>query len=47
MSVIFETSLGVVTIDLHCDEVPVATKNFLKLCKVRVAFPLPALPLLS
>ena len=30
-----ETSLGVVTIDLFCDECPTTCKNFLKLCKTK------------
>lgn len=36
MSVLIETSVGVVAIDLFCDDAPVAAKNFLKLCKIKV-----------
>lgn len=32
---ILETSLGTLTIDLYVDEAPNASKNFLKLCKVK------------
>lgn len=35
MSVIFETSLGDLTIDLFCAEAPKSTLNFLKLCKIK------------
>ena len=35
MSVLVETSLGNVTIDLHCAEAPTACTNFLKLCKAK------------
>ena len=35
MSVLVETSLGNLTIDLHTDACPLATKNFLKLCKTK------------
>lgn len=35
MSVIFETSLGDLTIDLFCAEAPKTTENFLKLCKIK------------
>ena len=35
MSVIFETSLGDLTIDLFCSEAPRTTENFLKLCKIK------------
>lgn len=34
MSVLLETSLGSLVVDLYCDECPLAAKNFLKLCKV-------------
>lgn len=34
MSVLVETNIGSMTIDLFTDECPNATKNFLKLCKV-------------
>ena len=33
MSVLVETSLGDITIDLFTDKCPTATYNFLKLCK--------------
>lgn len=35
MSVLLETSLGNLVIDLFVDQVPRNTKNFLKLCKVK------------
>ena len=35
MSVMLETSLGMLTIDLHVKACPNACKNFLKLCKVK------------
>jgi cyclophilin family peptidyl-prolyl cis-trans isomerase len=35
MSVILETSVGDITIDLHLDECPKTCLNFLKLCKVK------------
>ena len=35
MSVLLETSLGDVVIDLYCEEAPKACENFLKLCKVK------------
>ncbi|CAM9710360.1 unnamed protein product, partial [Discosporangium mesarthrocarpum] len=35
MSVMVETSLGEIVVDLFCDEAPLATKNFLKLCKMK------------
>jgi peptidyl-prolyl cis-trans isomerase-like 4 len=35
MSVIVETSLGELVVDLYCDDCPLATKNFLKLCKLK------------
>lgn len=35
MSVILETSLGTITIDLFVDDCPTACKNFLKLCKTK------------
>ena len=35
MSVLLETSLGDLVIDLHTDIAPVACENFLKLCKVK------------
>ena len=35
MAVIIETSMGELTIDLHTDLCPMATKNFLKLCKIK------------
>eukprot|EP01111_Echinosteliopsis_oligospora_P016306 TRINITY_DN6720_c0_g1_i1.p1 TRINITY_DN6720_c0_g1~~TRINITY_DN6720_c0_g1_i1.p1 ORF type:complete len:495 (-),score=145.34 TRINITY_DN6720_c0_g1_i1:9-1493(-) len=35
MSVLLDTSLGEIVIDLHCKECPSATKNFLKLCKIK------------
>eukprot|EP01125_Pyxidicula_operculata_P014371 TRINITY_DN4780_c0_g1_i1.p1 TRINITY_DN4780_c0_g1~~TRINITY_DN4780_c0_g1_i1.p1 ORF type:complete len:511 (-),score=128.77 TRINITY_DN4780_c0_g1_i1:143-1675(-) len=35
MSVILETSLGDLTIDLYVDDAPIACKNFLKLCKLK------------
>ena len=34
-SVLIETSLGEMTVDLFCDETPLASKNFLKLCKLK------------
>jgi hypothetical protein len=33
MSVYIETSIGDVVVDLYTDECPLATKNFIKLCK--------------
>jgi len=35
MSVILETSLGDITIDLYTKDCPNTTKNFLKLCKLK------------
>ena len=35
MSVMIETSLGDIVIDLHVDKCPITTKNFLKLCKIK------------
>ncbi|KAK6172160.1 hypothetical protein SNE40_015885 [Patella caerulea] len=35
MSVIIETSLGSITVDLFTDERPNCSKNFLKLCKIK------------
>lgn len=35
MSVMIETSVGNLTIDLHVDECPIACTNFLKLCKIK------------
>lgn len=35
MSVILETSLGDITIDLYVKECPNTCKNFLKLCKIK------------
>lgn len=35
MSVLLETSLGDIVIDLYCDKAPLTTKNFLKLCKMK------------
>jgi peptidyl-prolyl cis-trans isomerase-like 4 len=35
MSVIIETSVGTLTIDLFVDDCPIACKNFLKLCKLK------------
>eukprot|EP00727_Mastigamoeba_balamuthi_P014217 m51a1_g9418 putative peptidyl-prolyl cis-trans isomerase-like 4 (516) ;mRNA; r:364995-366608 len=35
MSVILETSLGDITIDLFCEDCPNSCKNFLKLCKLK------------
>lgn len=35
MSVIIETSLGDITVDLYCDACPLAARNFLKLCKAK------------
>ncbi|KAJ2357562.1 Peptidyl-prolyl cis-trans isomerase-like 4, partial [Coemansia sp. RSA 2618] len=35
MSVLVETSLGDIVIDLYTDEVPLVSKNFLKLCKAK------------
>ncbi len=34
-SVLIETSVGALTVDLFCDDVPLASKNFLKLCKIK------------
>lgn len=33
MAVLLETSLGDIVIDLFTEECPLATKNFVKLCK--------------
>lgn len=35
MSVLLETSVGDIVLDLFCDDCPKATKNFLKLCKIK------------
>eukprot|EP00743_Colponemidia_sp_Colp-15_P004025 GILK01004339.1.p1 GENE.GILK01004339.1~~GILK01004339.1.p1 ORF type:complete len:495 (-),score=83.96 GILK01004339.1:158-1564(-) len=35
MAVLFETSVGDMVIDLFCEDCPIATKNFLKLCKTK------------
>ena len=35
MAVLLETSIGDVVIDLHTNECPRTTKNFLKLCKIK------------
>ena len=35
MAVLLETSLGDLVIDLYTDNCPLATKNFLKLCKLK------------
>jgi peptidyl-prolyl cis-trans isomerase-like 4 len=35
MSVLIETSLGSLTVDLYTTECPLASKNFLKLCKLK------------
>lgn len=35
MSVLLETSLGEIVIDLHVDHAPLAATNFLKLCKIK------------
>ena len=35
MSVILETSKGDMVFDLHCEQCPIACKNFLKLCKLK------------
>lgn len=35
MSVLLETSLGDITIDLHYEKAPKASENFLKLCKIK------------
>ncbi|KAH3764850.1 peptidyl-prolyl cis-trans isomerase CYP59 [Pelomyxa schiedti] len=35
MSVLVETSLGNIVIDLHVADCPVASRNFLKLCKIK------------
>ncbi len=35
MSVLIETSLGNITVDLFTKECPLACKNFLKLCKLK------------
>ena len=35
MSVMLETSLGEVVVDLWCESAPLASKNFLKLCKIK------------
>lgn len=35
MSVLVETSAGELVIDLFCDDCPLTTKNFLKLCKMK------------
>ncbi len=35
MAVLLETTYGDIVIDLHVNECPVATKNFLKLCKIK------------
>jgi peptidyl-prolyl cis-trans isomerase-like 4 len=35
MSVLIETSLGDIVIDLYTKECPLACENFLKLCKIK------------
>ena len=35
MAVLLETSLGDMAIDLFVDECPIASRNFLKLCKLK------------
>ena len=35
MSVLIETTVGNLVIDLFCDQAPLACKNFLKLCKIK------------
>jgi peptidyl-prolyl cis-trans isomerase-like 4 len=35
MAVLLDTSAGEIVIDLYTDEAPIATKNFLKLCKIK------------
>ena len=35
MSILIETSIGDMVIDLHCSEAPKACENFLKLCKLK------------
>ncbi|KAM3197716.1 hypothetical protein ACQJBY_073036 [Aegilops geniculata] len=35
MSVLIVTTVGDIDVDLHTDECPVTTKNFLKLCKIK------------
>lgn len=35
MSVLVETTLGELVVDLYVDECPLASKNFLKLCKIK------------
>mmetsp|Transcript_24911 Transcript_24911/g.36736 ORF Transcript_24911/g.36736 Transcript_24911/m.36736 type:complete len:455 (-) Transcript_24911:150-1514(-) len=35
MAVLLDTSCGELVIDLYCNDCPLATKNFLKLCKIK------------
>eukprot|EP01051_Picozoa_sp_SAG22_P023154 SAG22_NODE_5846_length_944_cov_1.376331_1_plen_92_part_10 len=35
MAVLLETSQGDLVIDLHTKECPIASKNFIKLCKIK------------
>lgn len=35
MSVLIETSVGDLTIDLYTEKCPLASKNFLKLCQIK------------
>lgn len=35
MSVLLETSLGEIVVDVYADDTPLAAKNFLKLCKTK------------
>ena len=35
MSVLLETSLGDIVVDLRVEKCPIASKNFLKLCKMK------------
>ena len=35
MSVLLETSYGDIVIDLFTEKCPLATKNFIKLCKIK------------
>ena len=45
MAVLLETSKGDVVVDLYTEECPLASRNFLKLCKYVVAAELLKVPL--
>ncbi len=44
MSVLLETSVGDIVLDLYTDKCPKTTRNFLKLCKIKYCTPAPRTP---